>query len=382
MRMCCRDTKRSFIRIMTLRCMVFALQALLVIGVWNDAAGSSLLQRDPALRGVSILTPAQNGSYMTLHHKKLFAAIRKHPLFEKDPRHARFVLVDVDTFMQNLWDKGRNDGQDVCCAPESVECNHCYPDIPKIYINALETHTAQHPHIAKQQTFVYLRDSHHLWNTDSEDALPRLRERMSEFNMLFLGFDLTKDEALPGEFNVLPAIMEKFMPANWEAMDDCTPRKFKACFIGNMETYSKNSIRSILFNATKDEENFFMKESGKWNLDLEGYKKVLDQCDMGFAPRGDNHYSFRLTESLSRGTVPILIDDLMVDVYGIAPSEWLVKLPEGDLEDTAKIINAISQEQICDLRKRGKKVLKWSDSISGVADGIVRSLIDRTRALN
>ncbi|CAK0848300.1 unnamed protein product [Prorocentrum cordatum] len=75
------------------------------------------------------------------------------------------------------------------------------------------------------------------------------------------------------------------------------------------------------------------------------------------AHRGDEHYTFRLTEVVAAGAVPVMIDDDFVPPFGWEDvNDWAVVLGEDDVASAPWLLNATIHEDICRLRRLGAMV--------------------------
>ena len=106
--------------------------------------------------------------------------------------------------------------------------------------------------------------------------------------------------------------------------------------------------------------------------------KIVLKSIFGAAPRGDNLFSYRFTETMSCGTIPVLYADDWLLPFRSSLLDWtraIVMIPEIDTNDTLRILDTISTEERCRMRQT---MLDWYDRYladdTKVIAGIVESL--------
>uniref|UniRef100_A0A7S1D4H9 Exostosin GT47 domain-containing protein n=1 Tax=Cyclophora tenuis TaxID=216820 RepID=A0A7S1D4H9_CYCTE len=102
------------------------------------------------------------------------------------------------------------------------------------------------------------------------------------------------------------------------------------------------------------------------------------QSKFGATPRGDNLFSYRFTETMSCGTIPILYADDWLLPFRSTVLDWtngIIIVPEIDTNNTLQYINHISDVKRCRMRQQ---ILKWYDQYladdTKVMAGIIESL--------
>jgi Exostosin family len=164
-----------------------------------------------------------------------------------------------------------------------------------------------------------------------------------------------------------------------------TNRSFFVTYTGNLRNgynprfgarlrfYDMHDNKDILIRRYFDPE---YKESilANWT-----YTKLLANSVFSLAPRGDNKFSYKFTEVLSRGAIPVVLaDDWM---YPFRPelvdwSECVVILPEKYAGEAAiEVLRSISPEQRCQMRQRCMDIYRnYVESSEGTVNGIVQGL--------
>lgn len=95
-----------------------------------------------------------------------------------------------------------------------------------------------------------------------------------------------------------------------------------------------------------------------------------------FVP-GDNLFSYRFTEVLSCGSIPVVYADNWLLPFGKGLINWTdaaVIIPEADTLDTVNILSKISAEQRCRMRQKAYEVYrKYMKTGTGVIQGIIEN---------
>merc|ERR1740121_1651371 len=125
-------------------------------------------------------------------------------------------------------------------------------------------------------------------------------------------------------------------------------REYLVCFIGRPST----PMRSRLYRLRNISAGILVEQTGLNTSMGAAYGTIMRKSTFGFAPRGDAHFSYRLTELLATGTIPVVIDDHFMPPFGARNiSSWAVLLPEANIEDAHLILAGISSAEICLMRR-------------------------------
>ena len=107
-------------------------------------------------------------------------------------------------------------------------------------------------------------------------------------------------------------------------------------------------------------------------------QNLYTESKFSCAPRGDAHYSFRFTEILSAGSIPVVHADGWVLPFRKELIDWnecAVVIPEREINQTERILRSISDEQRCRMRKRCYEIYKtYMASPDGTIAGIIQGL--------
>lgn len=80
----------------------------------------------------------------------------------------------------------------------------------------------------------------------------------------------------------------------------------------------------------------------------------------GFAPKGQGLHSFRLTETLASGAIPIILADGFIKPYNIHNSlnwdEFSLTIPEADVLKIPEMLSHLPMEKILQMQTRAMEV--------------------------
>jgi len=116
-------------------------------------------------------------------------------------------------------------------------------------------------------------------------------------------------------------------------------------------------------------------KSGKIN---ETYRSIMTKGKFGATPRGDNKFSYRFSETLSAGAIPVVHADEWVLPFDREVVEWnrcAVVIPEEQWNRTVDILKRIGPNQRCQMRQYCYKVyqkyfVNSEATIAGILDSI------------
>ena len=115
------------------------------------------------------------------------------------------------------------------------------------------------------------------------------------------------------------------------------------------------------------------------------YTTLMSQSQFAGVPRGDNLFSYRFTEALSGGSIPVVYADGWVLPFAEALINWnsvAVIIPEHDAEKTMEYLHDITLEQRCQMRKKGyeffEKFMATPElTIGGIVESLERLMVRR-----
>jgi hypothetical protein len=113
----------------------------------------------------------------------------------------------------------------------------------------------------------------------------------------------------------------------------------------------------------------------------ERYRQLLATSQFSAVPRGDNLYSYRFTEVLSAGAIPVIVADSWVlplcseILGGEGWKDLAVIIPESQISSTVDILRGISFEKKCEMRRRAYGLYqRYLSSPEAIVEGIIECL--------
>lgn len=189
---------------------------------------------------------------------------------------------------------------------------------------------------------------------------------------------------------LMPPMIKKVQLSNDDIqdIDSCQAehrRRFLLTYTGNLRSgqstifHARGSFREFDDGKRVLIRRYFLPEYNNSVLGNLTYEEVLSNSVFSLAARGDNKYSYKFSEILSAGAIPVVLSDDWM--YPFRPelvdwSECAVIMPEKDAgEPTMAVLKALSEEQRCRMRKRCYDIYrKYVEHPEGVLDGIVQGL--------
>lgn len=115
------------------------------------------------------------------------------------------------------------------------------------------------------------------------------------------------------------------------------------------------------------------------------YRSLLTNAKFSAAPRGDQLYSYRFTEILSAGAIPVVYSDGWVLPYTKELVDWrdyMVVIAENQVNQTFDILSRISPERRCRMRQKGQDMYqKYMSSTGALLQGVLDVLEIRRQKL-
>lgn len=168
--------------------------------------------------------------------------------------------------------------------------------------------------------------------------------------------------------NVIPPLLwnYKAMEVSPEARQVCQPRPVLASFVGRMTSV----LRKKIAEQHNEAAGIIAKSSGNTN-----YTNLLLNSTFGLAPRGDNHYSFRLAEVVAAGAIPVLLDSRAVLPWGHNSIDaWAVSLTGKSVLNVEKALRTYSQDDICRMKRAGGKIMDNLRDMRGMVNAMLLAL--------
>jgi hypothetical protein len=99
---------------------------------------------------------------------------------------------------------------------------------------------------------------------------------------------------------------------------------------------------------------------------------------MSIVPLGDNLFSYRFSEVMSVGSIPVIYADNWLMPFGKHLINWTeasVVIPESEILNTSHILSQISMEQRCRMRQNVLKIFRnYMETGRAVIKGIIENL--------
>lgn len=158
-------------------------------------------------------------------------------------------------------------------------------------------------------------------------------------------------------------------------------RPILVSFMGNYRYKVRKKLKQLFHNGKDvmlpipEEYRLSLNES---MTQREAYERLLRQSRFGFVLRGDNRFSYRFSEVLSAGAIPVVLSDDWVLPFSRAVVPWeesLVRIPEASVKDTIEILKNITKKQECEMRKKAYQVYEtYLKTAGGTISGIVNGM--------
>lgn len=187
---------------------------------------------------------------------------------------------------------------------------------------------------------------------------------------------LDVDQGLPPP-NLNAVQLTEAQVAALESCVDVDRRPLLLSFVGS---HRPGSPRKDLFQLNNDRDILLLSKVDyrrKWsNLT---YHDLLLQSQFAAAPRGDNLFSFRFTEVLSAGAIPVVHSDGWVLPLRPELVDWTascaVVIPEQDINATEAILRAIPEGERCRRRRACYDIYRRyfmtpAKTIEGIIEGL------------
>lgn len=144
-----------------------------------------------------------------------------------------------------------------------------------------------------------------------------------------------------------------------ESLQSCTKkRKYLFSFQGrggfgrdNLQKFQEEPDFYIRVFAGSDQYKNDIRTDGE---DSNNYKGIMADSTFAGSPRGDLLFSYRFSEILSAGTIPVVYADGWLPPYNSHVVDWekcAVFIPESDYDKTAEILRAIPEDKQCEMQK-------------------------------
>lgn len=194
---------------------------------------------------------------------------------------------------------------------------------------------------------------------------------------------LSAKEMRPWDVGLPPPAIKPVTLTPYERFQvkECEARKYLFSFQGQAKHYfGRNELLKFqhhddMFIKFRHQEKY-LKDIRLDGGDAYNYGGILKESHFGAAPRGDNLFSYRFSEILSAGAIPVVYADGWKPPFNEKVVNWAecaVFIPESDYNKTREILLAIPDDVRCRMQQRALEV--WSKYVSSRA-GWVRGLVE------
>lgn len=165
----------------------------------------------------------------------------------------------------------------------------------------------------------------------------------------------------------------------------CRERKYLFSFQGKSGFGRENLLKfrndTDMYVRLFDERDSYAKDirkdgfaSGKVE-DSNNFKGIMKDSVFAGSPRGDLLFSYRFSEILSAGAIPVVYADGWLPPFNEHVVDWskcAVFIPESDYDKTGEILRAIPEEKRCEMQRCALRV--W-DQYAAARAGWVRAFV-------
>ncbi|KAL7533968.1 hypothetical protein ACHAXR_007950 [Thalassiosira sp. AJA248-18] len=164
-----------------------------------------------------------------------------------------------------------------------------------------------------------------------------------------------------------------------DSIQSCFKRKYLFSFQGKGGFGRENLLAfqndTDFYVRIFSERNTYQSDIRTDGGDSNNFKGVMADSVFAGSPRGDLLFSYRFSEILSAGAVPVVYADGWLPPYNDHVVDWskcAVFIPESDYGKTAEILRAIPEGKRCEMQKCALEA--W-DKFAATRAGWVRALV-------
>ena len=181
---------------------------------------------------------------------------------------------------------------------------------------------------------------------------------------------------------ILPHALRQAILDGSCSTEDEEHRPYLLSFVGSV----RHNWRTELYKVHNGKDVIAMGTSSFKNSVRDGHMNVtfhelMMKSVFSAAPRGDNRFSYRFTEVLSSGAIPVVHSDGWVYAFRPELVDWrecAVILPESTMNQTHEILRQISTAQRCRMRK---KCLELYQNYCANPEGTIAGILDSLDAV-
>jgi len=292
--------------------------------------------------------------------------------------NADLIFIDLDTHQQRLWPGYAGNGPKLTSLSQTQKCelDEEEASIQIIYDTIVDTMKSYQ--LSKNQKFVVFYSVRSSFSVAKGPDRREVYTSFSKLPVIFVGNSVVNvDSDARPSLQLLDPILDA-MKLDMQPHPRIQ-RNIFASFVGRVHT--NKPLRGALMNLrSKTGQNLYLQDADKTLQDKErvlNYRDVLLNSEFMLAPRGDNHYSFRPSEALVYGAIPVIYDDRAAIPYVNSTFDarsWGVIIPEAQAKDTLEILSRISSKDRQRYIEGGQNARKCAETVEGNVDCMLAGL--------
>jgi Exostosin family len=175
--------------------------------------------------------------------------------------------------------------------------------------------------------------------------------------------------------------------ATCQADTSPTKRNFFFSFVGTDRNPLDHGVRNALFELNQIDQGILLMQPSSFEEKFKGnhtFASVVSASKFAAAPRGDCMFSYRFTEVLSAGAIPVVHSDGWVLPFRNELVNWTkcaVVISEVDTPKTIEILRNITDQERCQMRRECYLIYqKYMATAEKNMAGLVDSVLARNAA--
>ena len=218
---------------------------------------------------------------------------------------------------------------------------------------------------------------------EKEDQFWR-REWNQDQRIVLASLSAHDSQLLPVDMGLPPPACQKcrLSRTRLESVQECRDeeeRQYLLTFAGNFRSQARQDLLSL--HNGKDilvgNPDSIAHVVGAQDP-ISGFKTMASRTRFAAVPRGDNLFSYRFTEVLSCGAIPVVYADGWVFPFRkefADPASYAVRIPEDRINETVAILSAIPEDVRCRMRRKGMELYRtYLIDAQRTIQGIVETL--------
>lgn len=210
------------------------------------------------------------------------------------------------------------------------------------------------------------------------------RDWNKDERLVLVSLSANHSQHLPGDLGLSPPPCQKceLSTEQIHRILECTDedsRPFVITFSGNFRSTTRQHLKTLHNGRdvliTGPEEMAMAMNETQFPA---SFKKMASKSKFAATPRGDNLFSYRFSEVMGCGAIPVVYADGYIFPLSkqlLDPREYAVVIPESDVNRTLDILADISPDTRCRLRRRAFEIYeRYFKDAHGTLRGILEAL--------